>query len=142
MEVRQSLNKLLELIAKNTQFEKGKSGNPKGRPKGSQNPATIFNRVAREFITVTENGRTRKLTKLEAIILQAHNKALAGKPKSFSDYLNFYKAFVLSVLPEADEVTVVPQRHSPVFAEIVRRLRESEVQQARTPHQPPPHLSL
>lgn len=123
---------------KATRFKKGQSGNPKGRPKGSQNPATIFNRIAREVITVTENGRTRKLTKLEGIILQAHNKALAGKPKSVSDYLNLYKAFVLSALPEIDEAgSAIPRRHNVVFAELVRRIRDSDFS-AETPGQDEP----
>jgi hypothetical protein len=54
---------------KSTQFKKGQSGNPKGRPKGSKNFATVYHKVGREFVTVKENGRTRRLTKQEALLV-------------------------------------------------------------------------
>src|ERR1700722_19961413 len=63
---------------KRTQFVKGQSGNPKGRPKGSQNLATLLEKIIRQRVTVTENGRSREMSKAEAIFLQMINKALRG----------------------------------------------------------------
>lgn len=36
---------------KHTRFKPGQSGNPKGRPKGSQNVKTVLNKVGRESVT-------------------------------------------------------------------------------------------
>ena len=63
---------------KRTQFVKGQSGNPSGRPEGSQNLAAVLNATIRQRIKVTENGRIRYTTKFEAIIAQLVNKALRG----------------------------------------------------------------
>ena len=65
-----------------TQFKPGRSGNPKGRPKGSQNIATALERELNTRITITENGRQRTITKLEATVKQLVNKAASGDTKS------------------------------------------------------------
>ena len=61
-----------------TRFKKGQSGNPRGRPKGTLNLATVLARTLRERVVVNENGQRRVLTKLEAAIKQLVNKAASG----------------------------------------------------------------
>jgi hypothetical protein len=56
-------------------FTKGQSGNPKGRPKGSLNVATVFIKTLREKVVINENGQRKTVTKLEAAIKQLVNKA-------------------------------------------------------------------
>jgi uncharacterized protein DUF5681 len=43
-----------------TQFAKGKSGNPRGRPKGALNVATMLERILVEKVIITLNGRRRR----------------------------------------------------------------------------------
>lgn len=62
-----------------TRFQKGVSGNPRGRPRGSLNVATVLIRSLREKVVVNENGRRRKVTKLEAALKQLVNKAASGE---------------------------------------------------------------
>lgn len=64
---------------KSTRFQKGVSGNPRGRPKGSLNMATIFMRTLREKVVINENGHRRQVTKLEAALKQLTNKAASGE---------------------------------------------------------------
>ncbi len=69
------------------QFKKGKSGNPAGRPKGALNVATILTKTLRERIEVTENGRRKKITRLDAAVKQLANKAATGDPRSIHQLL-------------------------------------------------------
>jgi hypothetical protein len=62
-----------------TKFQKGRSGNPKGRPKGSLNMATAFTKVLHERVVITEHGQRKTVTKLEAALKQLVNKAASGE---------------------------------------------------------------
>ena len=65
-----------------TQFKKGQSGNPKGRPKGSKNFKSTINTELNRKVAVNEEGRRKRITKREAIAKQLVNKAAAGDPKA------------------------------------------------------------
>jgi hypothetical protein len=59
-------------------FVKGQSGNPHGRPKGRRNHATVLESALNELVTITENGKRKQITKLEATFKQIVNKAASG----------------------------------------------------------------
>jgi Family of unknown function (DUF5681) len=65
-----------------TQFKPGKSGNPKGRPKGAKNFGTVISDELETRIAITENGKRRKISKREAIAKQLVNKAASGDAKA------------------------------------------------------------
>jgi Family of unknown function (DUF5681) len=65
-----------------TRFKTGQSGNPRGRPKGTLNMATVLERTLREKVVVNENGKRKTITKLEAAITQLMNKAASGELKA------------------------------------------------------------
>ena len=70
------------------QFQKGKSGNPKGRPRkkkqSSSDPGLdLIASVHRELgktISVQENGQHREITKLDAFSAQLVAQSVNGKP--------------------------------------------------------------
>jgi hypothetical protein len=61
-----------------TRFQKGVSGNPRGRPTGSLNVATVLTRTLREKVVINANGRRKTVTKLEAALKQLVDQAAAG----------------------------------------------------------------
>lgn len=67
---------------KRTRFKPGQSGNPRGRPKGTLNMATVLARTLRAKVVVNENGRRKTITKLEAALQQLTNKAAGGDLKA------------------------------------------------------------
>ena len=73
---------------KEYQFKKGKSGNPKGRPRKQKQPSSDLNldimaslhRELAKTISVQENGQHRVITKLDAIFAQLVAQSVNGKP--------------------------------------------------------------
>lgn len=72
-----------------TQFRKGVSGNPKGRPKGSKNLSTLLIKAARDHVTANIGGKQRSISKLQATTMQLATKAAAGDPKAMGQFLDW-----------------------------------------------------
>jgi len=66
---------------KESQFKKGQSGNPRGRPKGSKNLNTLIKRELESRITIEQNGTKRKIRRKEALVKGLVNDALKGKDR-------------------------------------------------------------
>ena len=74
---------------KQTQFKKGQSGNPRGRPKGSKNLNTLIKRELESRITIEQNGMKRKIRRKEALVKGLVNDALKGKDRPRDKVLDF-----------------------------------------------------
>jgi hypothetical protein len=108
-----------------TQFVKGQSGNPKGRPKGSQSFSTILDKVSRERVRVTENGRMRYITKGEATILQLVNKAVAGDLNAARVLLSAFM-WLANSAQSAPPSPVAQERNDLAMKSLFQRIRESK----------------
>jgi hypothetical protein len=68
---------------KHSRFKKGRSGNPKGRPKGAKSFINLLLAQLDDKIVVNENGRTRRITKREALAMLLVNQSLKGEFRAF-----------------------------------------------------------
>ena len=68
---------------KHTQFKKGQSGNPKGRPpKHNKRPPTLADDLRQELeeeVTVNKNGEVARVTKQRALIAAVTTAAINGR---------------------------------------------------------------
>ncbi|MGO9606332.1 MAG: DUF5681 domain-containing protein [Candidatus Binataceae bacterium] len=64
---------------RHARFQKGKSGNSRGRPRGSKNTNTLLAEELNETVTVLENGQHKRITKREALIKQMVNRGFKTK---------------------------------------------------------------
>lgn len=69
---------------KSSRFAAGRSGNPRGRPKGSRNLKTDLDKLLTKKITVREDGEVRKVTRQEAILLGLFSKAVRGDVRAIT----------------------------------------------------------
>ena len=72
---------------KSGQFQPGQSGNPNGRPSGSKNTYKLLDDIVNEKVQITKNGRPVRISKKQAMLLQATNKAVQGDLRALQTLL-------------------------------------------------------
>jgi len=77
---------------KDSQFRPGKSGNYKGRPKGSKNIATLLMEAASDQVVATIEGKPRRITKAQATTMQLATQAAKGDPRAMAKLLDWIDA--------------------------------------------------
>jgi uncharacterized protein with von Willebrand factor type A (vWA) domain len=73
---------------KTAQFQKGKSGNPRGRPKNARNLKTDLAEELAKRIAITVQGRTMTVSKQRAVLMALTAKAIKGDPRAAVVILN------------------------------------------------------
>jgi hypothetical protein len=103
-------------------FKKGQSGNPRGRPPDSKNLTTLLNDALDEPVTITENGRRRKITKREAVIKQLVNKSASADARSLKILLNLMLNLEARARSSAAPTPAVGPDDEEVLAQLKARL--------------------
>jgi hypothetical protein len=101
-----------------TRFQKGRSGNPKGRPRGRKNMSTLLSDALNGSVIVVENGRRKKITKREAIVTQLVNKSASADLKATQIVL----AMLRDVESQADG-SADPAAFTEADQQIIRRIQ-------------------
>jgi hypothetical protein len=77
-----------------TRFQKGRSGNPAGRPRAPKTLIRLIQQLLGEDVSIAENGREQILSRLEVILKQIVNKAALGNSR--------FQALLLVYAPALD----------------------------------------
>ena len=78
---------------KHTQFKKGRSGNPKGRPKGNRNFKTDVKDTLEEPVRLTEGGRSRTVSTQTAVLKRLREQALRGNARALDRLLGLAQVY-------------------------------------------------
>ena len=109
---------------KSGQFKKGESGNPNGRPKGSRGLEKVVLDELKTKITVNENGRSKKVKKVEAIAKQMVNKAMTGDSKSISLVLGVSQRHEDKLAAKASPlIETLPEEDKQVMESLMERMQ-------------------
>ena len=91
---------------KATQFKKGQSGNPKGRPKGSNNLSTDVKAILKAPVPISEGGKRRNVTTQKAVLLRLREKALKGDAKAIDQLVALAGAYNNEALTPSADMTL------------------------------------
>ena len=103
-------------------FRPGRTGNPRGRPEGARNLATIVAAALAERVPVKLNGRSRRITKLEAAVKQLVNRAAGGDARVTQLLLALVQSH--EARPKRTGAEFASQADAAVIAGLMRRLTE------------------
>jgi hypothetical protein len=108
---------------RHSRFQPGQSGNPRGRPKGVKSLPDIVRKIVGQKVTITENGRARRIPRLEAILLRAAGEASRGDARALRLLLQLTERYGESAQTGAQHETTAAEdlailrRYLPDFEE-------------------------
>lgn len=108
---------------KDTQFKKGQSGNPQGRPKGSCNFSTDLKDTLKEPVRLTKGGKPKTVSTQLATLWRLREKALAGDARSLDRYIELARTY-------NDEEIAAAVKLSQSDAEILEAYNEQQLRRA------------
>ena len=122
-----------------TRFKKGQSGNPGGRSAKSL-PALLANAL-NEAVYMTINGRRRRITKREAIVMQMVDKSASADLRATKMLIDLMKeieqkASVAAPPPEPPRLAEAEEEVVQHFVARLRRQMLLEIEEARTAEPP------
>ena len=106
---------------RHSRFKKGQSGNPRGRPCGSKNLKTLLSEALNEPVTITENGRRRKITKREAIVRQVVDCSPTPDLRAVRIVFDLLRDIEGQTEPATDETAVFTAADEEVIAQLKAR---------------------
>jgi hypothetical protein len=105
---------------KTAQFQKGKSGNPRGRPKHTRNLKTDLAEELSSRISITVQGKVATVSKQKAVIMASIARAIKGDMKAAAMIFNLVMQ-LLEPDAQSDDAIVRPSADQEIIEEFLER---------------------
>jgi hypothetical protein len=105
---------------KATQFKQGRSGNPKGRPKGARSLKTDLTNLMEKRLRIREDGEQRHVSGQELMLLKLFEKAAKGDIKATTQIIGMVMKLDASEAPEK-EPEIITENDRAIVADFLRR---------------------
>jgi len=93
-----------------SRFQKGRSGNPKGRPKGSRSAKSLLEQALAAPITISEGGTTKVVEQRMALFKAMVARAIKGDARSAALVVRLMEQLQLTERTEAHEPVTLIRR--------------------------------
>lgn len=117
---------------KGSRFIAGRSGNPRGRPKGSRTIGAVLQALMSAKVNVTEHGRTRRITRLEVMLLQLANDATRGDPRALKLILDVADRYARPA-EEADRSEEMTSEDLEILADYLQKTEPPNANPSESP---------
>jgi len=125
-------------------FKSGLSGNPKGRRRRSKNRKTIVRTIMNEMHSVTEDGRRRRRSTIELMLIALRNLMAEGNPRALRECQKFLAryepqapdskvGYMIAPAPitKEEEIAMIEKVNAEGCAKHAERCRERDLEAAR-----------
>lgn len=110
---------------KHTRFQPGRSGNPRGRPKSTNNLKTDLIEELDERILVREGEKTRRVSKQRAVLKTIVTRSLKGDARAMNSLLSLMLR-VLDTTAESDVAEPLNDNERELLQAFEARLRRRD----------------
>jgi hypothetical protein len=104
-------------------FEKGKSGNPEGRPKGSKNLSTILREMLNEEVEVIVDGKRERKKFQDIIIRKLIKKANSGNLRAIREIFDRVEGKARQFIETNITAMPKPEAQSPDRNELLKEVQ-------------------
>ena len=108
-----------------TRFKQGQSGNPRGRPRGAKNLATLLDEALNERVVINENSGRRRISKRKAALKQLVNEAAKGNWRALKLLVDLLQDIERRREPQTEESSF-SLADEKVLAQLEARLRSEK----------------
>lgn len=117
---------------RSTRFQKGRSGNPKGRPKGTKNLKTDLLEELQEMIPIREGNQEKRVSKQRAMVKSQVARAVRGDTRAMGLIVQLMFRLILDVATEDERLSPDELSVLDGYKEILlRSIQESADEQSR-----------